>query len=59
LITRSTITRLTPPQIVPDRKVTDPSKQANDPQLAENLWKLTEEILTSRLGSLPYQTNYA
>ncbi|MCJ1470767.1 hypothetical protein MMC07_009414 [Pseudocyphellaria aurata] len=31
--------------IVPDRKVTDPSKQAQDVELGENLWRLSEQIL--------------
>ena len=42
--------------IVPDRKVTDPSSQAQDEQLGEQLWKLTVQILEEKLGSLPYQT---
>lgn len=40
--------------IVPDRKVTDPSKQAQDVELGENLWRLSEQILKEKLGSLPY-----
>jgi WW domain-containing oxidoreductase len=40
--------------IIPDRKVSDPSKDTNDEKLQENLWKLTEQILTDRLGSLSY-----
>lgn len=40
--------------IVPDRKVTEPSDQAKDEVLSFNLWKLTKEVLTSRLGELPY-----
>ncbi|KAL2356387.1 hypothetical protein BJ546DRAFT_1024570 [Cryomyces antarcticus] len=44
--------------IVPDRKVTEPSKQAKDEQLQENLWRLTEKILSDKLRSLPYRTQY-
>lgn len=40
--------------IVPDRKVTDPSKQAQDDKLAENLWKLTKEVLGTKIGNLSY-----
>lgn len=40
--------------IVPDRKPTDPSKQAKDEVLSANLWKLTKEILESRVGKLSY-----
>lgn len=36
--------------IVPDRKVSEPSKQAQDVQLGENLWKLTEQLLEQKLG---------
>ncbi|KAL8692616.1 MAG: hypothetical protein Q9218_002403 [Villophora microphyllina] len=43
--------------IVPDRKITDPSKQAKDVELGENLWRLSEEILQSKLGELPYKTH--
>ncbi|KAF2751080.1 NAD(P)-binding protein [Sporormia fimetaria CBS 119925] len=46
--------KITGKYIVPDRKVTEPSKQALDDQLAENLWSLTKEVLTSKLGDLPY-----
>lgn len=42
-------------QIVPDRKVTEPSKQAQDEELGENLWRLSEEILHEKLGSVPYK----
>jgi len=42
--------------IVPDRKVTEPSSQAQDEQLGEQLWKLTVQILEQKLGTLPYQT---
>lgn len=41
--------------IVPDCKVTDPSKQAQDVELGENLWRLSEQILKEKLGRLPYQ----
>jgi WW domain-containing oxidoreductase len=40
--------------IVPDRKVTEPSKQAMDEALSLNLWKLTKQVLESKLGELPY-----
>lgn len=40
--------------IVPDRKVTDASKQAQDEKLSLNLWKLTKEVLESKVGNLPY-----
>jgi WW domain-containing oxidoreductase len=40
--------------IIPDRKVTEPSKQAQDPALSLNLWKLTKQVLESKLGNLPY-----
>lgn len=40
--------------IVPDRKVTSPSSQALDENLGEQLWKLSLELLTQRLGDLPY-----
>ncbi|KAL8745426.1 MAG: hypothetical protein Q9190_002428 [Brigantiaea leucoxantha] len=40
--------------IVPDRKVTDPSKQAQDVELGENLWRLSEQILREQLDDLPY-----
>jgi WW domain-containing oxidoreductase len=40
--------------IVPDRKVTEPSKQALDEALSLNLWKLTKQVLESKLGDLPY-----
>ncbi|KAL8903518.1 MAG: hypothetical protein Q9207_003876 [Kuettlingeria erythrocarpa] len=42
--------------IVPDRKVTEPSKQAMDVELGENLWRLSEKILQDKLGDLPYKT---
>lgn len=40
--------------IVPDRKVTDVSKQAKDEDRAERLWALSEKLLTERLGKLEY-----
>lgn len=40
--------------IVPDRKVTDPSKQAKDAKLAESLWDLTKQVLESKIGDLGY-----
>lgn len=40
--------------IVPDRKVTDPSSKAKDEKLALNLWKLTQEVLESKIGKLDY-----
>jgi WW domain-containing oxidoreductase len=40
--------------IIPDRKVTEPSKQALDEALSLNLWKLTKQVLESKLGDLPY-----
>ncbi|MCJ1264659.1 hypothetical protein MMC22_004533 [Lobaria immixta] len=40
--------------IVPDRKITDPSKQAQDLELGENLWRLSEQILSEKLGSTSY-----
>ncbi len=41
-------------QIVPDRKITSPSSRAQDVELGEQLWKLSEQILQDKLGSLPY-----
>lgn len=40
--------------IVPDRKVTDVSKEAQDENLSLNLWKLTKQVLESKIGNLPY-----
>lgn len=40
--------------IVPDRKPTDPTSQAKDPNLSASLWKLTKEILESKIGNLDY-----
>ena len=42
-------------QIVPDRKITEPSKQARDEELGENLWRLSEKMIREKLGSLPYK----
>ncbi|KAI4198255.1 MAG: hypothetical protein LQ348_002047 [Seirophora lacunosa] len=42
--------------IVPERKVTEPSKQAKDVELGESLWRLSEQILQDKLGDLPYKT---
>lgn len=41
--------------IVPDKKPTDPSSQAMDETLGENLWKLTEKLLLEKLHTLPYK----
>lgn len=40
--------------IVPDRKITDVSKQAKDEEKAERLWALSEKLLSERLGKLEY-----
>ncbi|MCJ1476814.1 hypothetical protein MMC13_005483 [Lambiella insularis] len=40
--------------IVPDRKVTEPSNQAKDVELGEQLWRVTEQILEQKLGPLSY-----
>lgn len=40
--------------IVPDRKVTSPSSQAQDEALAENLWTLNATLLRRKLGTLEY-----
>jgi len=40
--------------IVPDRKITEPSNQAKDEKLAQNLWKLTKEVLETKIGNLDY-----
>jgi WW domain-containing oxidoreductase len=40
--------------IVPDRKVTDVSKKAQDEKLQEQCWKLTETVLREKLGELGY-----
>ncbi|KAL3449723.1 hypothetical protein BJX65DRAFT_271720 [Aspergillus insuetus] len=44
--------------IVPDRRPTSPSSDAQNHELQENLWKLTEKILVDKLGSVPYETQY-
>jgi WW domain-containing oxidoreductase len=41
--------------IIPDRKVTESSGQAQNTVLGLNLWKLTKEVLESRIGELPYK----
>ncbi|KAM0319486.1 hypothetical protein ACHAPQ_010288 [Fusarium lateritium] len=41
--------------IVPDRKVTDPTSQALDEGLSEQLWTLTEKVLKDKLGSAASQ----
>jgi WW domain-containing oxidoreductase len=41
--------------IVLDKKVTEPSSQAQDEELAKQLWVLSEEILRDKLGRLPYE----
>jgi WW domain-containing oxidoreductase len=40
--------------IIPDRKVTEPSNQAKDEALSLNLWRLTKQVLESKIGDLPY-----
>ncbi|KAI9795069.1 MAG: hypothetical protein M1816_000091 [Peltula sp. TS41687] len=40
--------------IVPDRKVTSPSSQALDENLGEQMWKLSMQLLSQKLGSVPY-----
>lgn len=40
--------------IVPDRKVSDVSKKANDEELQERCWRLTESVLREKLGGLGY-----
>ncbi|KAL3474808.1 hypothetical protein BJX99DRAFT_231005 [Aspergillus californicus] len=44
--------------IIPDRKPTSPSSEAQNHELQENLWRLTEQILVDKLGSVPYETQY-
>lgn len=44
--------------IVPDRKLTSISKQGLDEELQERLWRLTETVLSEKLGKLPYPTSY-
>jgi hypothetical protein len=41
--------------IVPDRKPTEPSTQAQDEKLAKNLWNLTKEVLESKIKDLTYK----
>ncbi|KIX94807.1 uncharacterized protein Z520_09497 [Fonsecaea multimorphosa CBS 102226] len=36
--------------IVPDKKVTDPSTMAQDVELGERLWRLSEQLLKEKLG---------
>jgi WW domain-containing oxidoreductase len=36
--------------IVPDRKITEPTSQALDEELGEQLWRLTETLLKEKLG---------
>ncbi|KAL3476001.1 hypothetical protein BJX99DRAFT_151465 [Aspergillus californicus] len=43
---------------VPDRKPTSSSSTAQNHELQENLWKLTEKILVEKVGSVPYETKY-
>ncbi|MCJ1366890.1 hypothetical protein MMC16_006021 [Acarospora aff. strigata] len=40
--------------IVPDRKVTSVTSQAENEELGENMWKLSLDILKQKLGSLEY-----
>lgn len=40
--------------IVPDRKVTEASSQAQNTVLGLNLWRLNKEVLELKLGQLPY-----
>jgi WW domain-containing oxidoreductase len=41
--------------IVPDRKVSSVSSQAEDEGLGENLWRLGMEVLREKLGRLEYE----
>ena len=43
---------------MPDRQVAQPSKKAQDEQLSERLWKLTEQALGEKIVSFPYMTTY-
>lgn len=43
--------------IVPDRKVTDVSKKAQDEELQERCWRLTEAVLREKLGDLGYDVS--
>jgi len=40
--------------IMPYKKVSEPSKQALDDDLADSLWTLCENLLKEKLGQLPY-----
>lgn len=40
--------------IVPDKKIEEPSNQAKDAVLGQNLWRLTKEVLGSKIGVVPY-----
>jgi WW domain-containing oxidoreductase len=40
--------------VIPDRKVSDVSKKANDEELQERCWRLTETVLREKLGDLGY-----
>ena len=40
--------------IVPDRKVTDVSKKAQDEGLQERCWRLTMAVLREKLGELSF-----
>jgi len=42
--------------IVPDKKFTEPSSQALDDALAENLWKLNKKVLREKVGDLPFES---
>ena len=44
--------------VVPDRKISDVSKQTKDEELQENVMRLTETVLAEKLGKLPYPTTY-
>ncbi len=41
--------------IVPDKKVMEPTKQAQDEEMAERLWNLSIYLLKDRLGKLDYE----
>ncbi|KAF2395698.1 NAD(P)-binding protein [Trichodelitschia bisporula] len=44
--------------IIPDRKTSDVSSVAKDEELQDQLWKLSEQVLSDKLGSLPYRTRF-
>jgi len=44
--------------VIPDRSTRDVSSHSKDEQLGENLWRLTEQVLSEKLGKLPYATFY-